>query len=235
MPRTPEQIREYQIQYRAENAERLSAQRKAFRLENAESIKDQRRQYAEANREKILAAKREHYASNRESILAHQNSKRLNDLEGARESARQRYHKTKDANREKLRGYSRSRQKENNELKKIRNKERRKSDPVFLVIGRLRCRIRSAINGKGWQKNKSTGEMIGCSKEEFARHIESKFEPGMTWENRAKWHIDHIVPLSSASSVCELERLNHFANLRPMWAEENLRKGSKIECAQNSN
>ena len=50
----------------------------------------------------------------------------------------------------------------------------------------------------------------------------------MTWANRSDWHIDHIRPMSEASSEAEVLALNHFTNLRPMWALDNLRKGTRV-------
>ena len=50
----------------------------------------------------------------------------------------------------------------------------------------------------------------------------------MSWENQGKWHIDHIIPLSSATNKDELYKLCHFTNLQPMWAIDNIRKGAKI-------
>ncbi len=51
----------------------------------------------------------------------------------------------------------------------------------------------------------------------------------MTWDNRDKWHIDHIVPLASAKTESEMAALCHYTNLQPLWASENRRKGARIE------
>ena len=52
----------------------------------------------------------------------------------------------------------------------------------------------------------------------------------MAWENYGYygWHIDHIIPLSSAKTEEELYKLSHFTNLQPMGASDNRKKGAKI-------
>jgi hypothetical protein len=50
----------------------------------------------------------------------------------------------------------------------------------------------------------------------------------MSWENRDKWHIDHIMPLATATSQEELEKLCHWTNLKPLWAIDNLKKKKKV-------
>jgi hypothetical protein len=50
----------------------------------------------------------------------------------------------------------------------------------------------------------------------------------MTWDNRSEWHLDHIIPLSSAKTEEELYKLCHYTNLQPLWAVENMKKGNKI-------
>jgi hypothetical protein len=50
----------------------------------------------------------------------------------------------------------------------------------------------------------------------------------MCWENRNEWHIDHIVPLSSAKTEDEVYGLCHYTNLQPLWAKDNLQKSNKL-------
>jgi hypothetical protein len=72
--------------------------------------------------------------------------------------------------------------------------------------------------------------MIGCSPAELKLHIESNFVDGMSWDNYGfrGWHIDHIVPLSSAKTKDEAVSLNHYTNLQPLWGVDNMKKGKKI-------
>ena len=62
------------------------------------------------------------------------------------------------------------------------------------------------------------------------KHIESQFKDGMSWENHKHdgWHIDHIIPLSSAKNEENVYKLCHYTNLQPLWATENYKKGKKI-------
>lgn len=62
-------------------------------------------------------------------------------------------------------------------------------------------------------------------------HLERQFLPGMSWDNRRDWHIDHIIPLSSfkftSSKDPEFQAAWALSNLRPIWEKENLSKGKK--------
>jgi hypothetical protein len=69
--------------------------------------------------------------------------------------------------------------------------------------------------------------MVGLQ-EFLKKHLEIQFIEGMSWENQGKWHIDHKIPLSSAKTEEEVYKLCHYTNLQPLWAEDNLKKGSKI-------
>ena len=90
--------------------------------------------------------------------------------------------------------------------------------------------IRSRIADKIKYKSMKSSDILGCDWKTFKQHLESQFEEGMTWDNHGinGWHYDHIIPLSSAKTEEELYRLNHYTNLQPLWAEDNLRKSDKI-------
>jgi len=104
------------------------------------------------------------------------------------------------------------------------NKERRKVDEIFKLKARLRGCIWSYIKNK----SRKTFDIVGCSPEFLKEHLEKQFVNGMSWENRDKWHIDHIIPLSSAKTEEELLKLCHYTNLQPLWAKDNLKKSNKI-------
>jgi hypothetical protein len=110
-------------------------------------------------------------------------------------------------------------------------KRRSNEDAMFRLTINVRHRLKSYLKSIGVSPNlsKSTAEMIGCTPQELRDHIESKFVDDMSWDNYGYrgWHIDHIVPLSSAKTKEDVIRLNHHMNLQPMWGVDNMRKGSR--------
>ena len=99
---------------------------------------------------------------------------------------------------------------------------------ILYRIGKMvRSRIYNYVN-KNNNKTYKTFDIVGCSPEFVKEHLEKQFIEGMTWENQGKWHIDHIIPLSSAKTEEEVYKLCHYTNLQPLWAEDNLRKSNKI-------
>lgn len=109
---------------------------------------------------------------------------------------------------------------------------RRLQDKVYNLSIVLRQRFYRAL--KGNYKIGSAVADLGCSLEEFKTYIESKFKPGMSWDNhtRSGWHLDHVIPLSSfdLTDPKQVKQALHHTNLQPLWAEENLRKGNRTKC-----
>jgi hypothetical protein len=112
--------------------------------------------------------------------------------------------------------------------KQKQRKERRDGDPVFNLTNRLRCRLWKYLKILNITKTNKTFDIVGCSPQFLKEHLETQFTDGMSWDNRSEWHIDHIIPLSSAKTEDELYKLCHYENLQPLWAEDNLKKSNKI-------
>jgi hypothetical protein len=72
-------------------------------------------------------------------------------------------------------------------------------------------------------------EILGCSRRFFRKWIESLFLPGMTFDNRTDWELDHIFPTTACGSNLDQIRLaNHYRNIRPAWKTHNTIKGVVI-------
>lgn len=87
------------------------------------------------------------------------------------------------------------------------------------LLGRVRKRLGTAKSGH-------TFEQLGYSADELKRHLETLFEPGMTWQNHGnglgKWNIDHIRPLCTFDIGSDPADVNALSNLRPLWWEQNM-------------
>lgn len=69
---SPEEKREYDRRYAAENRERIQAYKRKYRADNRERLMAEGREYYAANRDRIAAQHKEYYTDNRERTLAQQ-------------------------------------------------------------------------------------------------------------------------------------------------------------------
>ena len=106
-------------------------------------------------------------------------------------------------------------------------KERKRVDPLFKFTSNIRGRTYAAFKAKYWKKDSPTERLLGCTYNEAFKHISSQFTEGMTWDNYGDWHVDHIIPLSSAGTKERLKELAKYTNLQPLWAADNLKKGAR--------
>ena len=112
---------------------------------------------------------------------------------------------------------------------------RKAIDPNYKLAQCLRDRLNKAL--KGNQKTGSAIRDLGCSIDFLRQHLESLFQPGMSWDNWSLhgWHIDHMQPLSSfdLTNREQLLKACHYTNLQPLWAEENLKKSDQADWGGN--
>jgi hypothetical protein len=114
------------------------------------------------------------------------------------------------------------------ELRKKRHSFRYYNDVLYKLKIILRNRHYEVLTRNKFSKKGSILKYLGCDKESLKLHLESKFKENMSWDNYGEWHIDHIIPLSSAQNENELYKLCHYTNLQPLWAIENLKKSDKL-------
>jgi hypothetical protein len=97
---------------------------------------------------------------------------------------------------------------------------------TLMICRRL---IKRALKYLGTEKESTTIELLGYSPSQLKETIESKFIGGMSWDNYGEWHIDHIKPISSFDKTENPKVINSLDNLQPLWAFDNLSKGSKFD------
>lgn len=177
-------------------------------------------EYRKNNPQKVLELTRNWTKKNPDWVYKRHKKWRLENPEKVKELREEWLKKNPEKRKEYRKNY--------NPRKKEQKKERRENDPLFHIVEKVRTRLWKYLKVFNIKKNNRTFDIVGCTPEFLKEHLEKQFRDGMSWENRSEWHIDHIVPLSSASSEEELYKLCHYTNLQPLWAEENLKKSNKI-------
>lgn len=112
------------------------------------------------------------------------------------------------------------------EAKRLRRRAAR-SEPAYVLRERLRNAIKKAVRRSASRSRWSKSAVLSFTDAELVAHFEAMFEPGMSWENFGEWHVDHVRPLASFDATeSSMREANQLKNLRPMWAAENIAKGS---------
>lgn len=115
------------------------------------------------------------------------------------------------------------------------NSKRRRlaADPQLKLSRRLRESIKKWFKSKNGTRG-NVGKLINCigyTCVELKTHLERQFLPSMSWDNYGAWHIDHIIPLAafrfSSMDDPEFKAAWALSNLRPLWAQDNIKKGAK--------
>ena len=114
-----------------------------------------------------------------------------------------------------------------------RNNRLRLLKPKEIVCDRVRRSINHYLGKYRISKGGVTFALLGYSPMDLVKRIESQFTDGMSWDNKGEWHIDHIRPVVTfnfdSTDHPEFKECWALENLQPMWATDNLSKGSLWE------
>lgn len=203
--------------YYLKNKEYLSKRSKDYNFKNRRKIQKQRREYRIKNKTLVKEQKRKFYLKNRNKIL--EKSKFYSTQ-----------HKKEKRNYDKI--YFKKNFFKKREQARIYARKRRSEDLNFKILGNLRSRIYMALFKYKTCKSEKTLTLIGCSVKFLKKHLESQFDPKMTWDNYGinGWHIDHKIPCNNFNLTDSRQQKKCFnwKNLQPLWAEENILKSDKM-------
>ena len=195
--------------YKEENKVTLAEYHKRYREENKLTMADYQKRYNEENREAVADYQKLYREENKVAIA---------------EQTKRYYKENKPAIAERNKRYNEENKKALMERKKHYQKERRATDHLFRLTCNIRGLIRNSFRNGGFNKKSKTAEILGCTFKEYYKHIEAQFTDGMSWQRMGEIHIDHRLPLSAANTEEEILVLNHYRNLQPLWATDNLAK-----------
>lgn len=138
-------------------------------------------------------------------------------LRNNRELCRQRYRQWRLKNPEKAK-------------QACRNWYKRKKNKITTCVGnRVYETLGSSLD------RKKLWEILGYTYEEFVKHIEKRFQPGMTWDNHGEWEIDHIIPIAffrfKSPKEVEFKMCWRLENIQPLWKHQNRQKNNRVLIA----
>lgn len=192
-----------------------------YYLENRDKISQYKKEYEELNKEKLKEKRKEYVEINKEVLKVKWELYRKENKDKIKEWF--------DKNKEYRKEYKKEYNIKNRENRNKSRRNRRKNDIIYKIKENIRSRISVSIKYKGYTKKSKTYDILGCEYQDLKCYLESKFEPWMSWENYGLyngelnygWDIDHIIPISSATTEEEIIKLNHYTNLQPLCSKVN--------------
>ena len=164
-----------------------------------------------------------YYSNNNEKVKLRVNKYRKSNPDKVKEVRTRIY----ERDRERILMVNKLYRENNREKRNEYTRNRKSTDPIFKLKHLMNSRMRIFMRSRNIKKHNKTFDIIGCTPNELKEHIQTQFNDGMSWDNQGEWHIDHIIPLSSGKNEDEIIRLCHYTNLQPLWAIDNIKKGSK--------
>jgi hypothetical protein len=201
--------------------------------------KDCRKLKSDKNQEKRKKYRKEWYQKNIDKVKIMENLRYHSNKDNINEKRKELYHKDEiiklKVKEQQKKYYENNKELFSNNAKlwvknnrDRRNEISRKHYNEYKTLMICRRLIKRTIKYLGTEKELKTIELLGYSPSSLKENIESKFTEGMNWENYGEWHIDHIKPISAFDKSETPSIINSLDNLQPLWAFDNLSKGSKF-------
>lgn len=238
MAKTKAERAAQKVEWKKKNPEKWKAIQKRSADKSREKNREKNRAAAKARYDedpsKNLAASKLYYEKNKIELRA--KSRARNKARYANDPAYRERLKTNSI-KDRLKNGERNRKREkawrerNPGFQWSYTKARLASDPQFAIAHRVRCRISTALRrGLRGTKSARSVNLLGCTIEFYMTYLKERFSPGMTWENRALWEIDHIKPVSrfDLTKPEDQHAAFHFTNTQPLWKPDNARKGARL-------
>ena len=177
-----------------------NAYNKKWKAENRDSVSEYNKKWNVENKEKKAELRKVNYQKNREAQI--EGAKKWNAENKERRA--ENHKRWKAENKDGIREYY---------------KKRRQEDPLYKLSCNVRRSIRRVLDKKGYGKDSRTLEILGCTYEDFFKHLNDN-PYGLVYGDEGL-DVDHIIPISSATSEEEVLRLNHYTNFQLLPSEYN--------------
>lgn len=133
----------------------------------------------------------------------------------------------KDHTKKVTKEYQRKHRKELNE----KERTKRQTNNIYRLKNIVRKLVGRSFNYINKEKCKKTKEVVGLPIDKLEKHLLQTFRDnyGYEWDGIEKVHIDHKTPLVTAKTEEDVIKLCHYTNLQLLKAEDNLKKGTKLD------
>lgn len=211
-----EKLKQYFKVYYSINTKKIKTNSNDYYKSNKNKARESQKIWREMNKEKKRSCDSNYYKNNKKEVLAKQR-----EYYEINQKKRKAYQKI----------YKRNNRKKVNQRNRIYEKNRRLTDPKYRLNISVSALMRISLCGN---KNSLHWEsLVGYTLKKLITHLEKQFQPGMSWDNYGKWHVDHKIPLSAHNFTkpehIDFKKAWTLKNLQPMWAKENISKGAKLE------
>lgn len=142
------------------------------------------------------------------------------------------YEENKDKWNEYIKEYREKNKDKIRKAKRNYERTRKANDPLYKLISNFRTAIYQVLKENNVDKNGHYFEILKYEPQDLIVHLEKQFKDDMNWKNYGKWHVDHILPISSFDikeiGDAEFMKCWSLENLQPLWGEENIIKSNKV-------
>lgn len=192
----------------------MAIRKKEWASANKEKIKDydarKRKERSDEQRSKIASYLKTYYSENKDKI-------------------REQKHKYYLAHKEEVRRNHKDNSQRINKCKRERENRMYREDPLFRIKKQCRNAIYKSFARKGFVKWQLAEDITGMPVSDLCDYLLKTYLElyGCEWDGKEEVHIDHIVPLATATTEEEVKKLCHYSNLQLLKAFDNLSKHDK--------
>ena len=234
----------YKKQYYKENKEEIGRKQKVYNKLHKEERAAYFEQYNEDNKEALSEYREEYYQENKEDKLEYAKEYRNREDIKIKNSEYQKEYR--ENNTDQLSEYIQDYQLKNKDSLNEKRRLRKKNDINFKLRTSISSYISFQLRTSGKSKESdSCLKYLTYSIQELRDHLESLFDPWMSWDNYGKyskntwndndqstwtWNIDHLIPRSdlpySSMTDDNFKKCWALSNLRPLSAKQNMIDGT---------
>lgn len=215
-----------------ENKQEILGKQKVYAALNKDKISSRYKAYYKNNKNDLLEYQKSYYEEHHDEKLSYAKEYREKDDVKIKNSEYQKEYR--EDNIEILSQYMQEYQIKNKDVLNEKQRLKKKNDPIFKLRTLVSSYISGALKNVGTsKKGNSCMNYLSYTIQELKDHLESLFEPWMTWDNYGKydkktwvdgdattwtWNIDHIIPRADLPYASMTEE-----NFKKCWALENMR------------